>query len=200
MRITLSIFIEANIEAINNFLYKNNSLEYFLITPYFTNDDHEIDLKRYFNESLLNLNCQADKFLLFITPLAFDSNICLYFFDTNSLIQDYLFPSIDTFKHQTINIFYNCFDYYILYNYTLVKLVNEIIYPNETAEIVNKFYCEECRSETDVLLFNYIKDFLYCKECVRKLINSTLTNRVLHFLNENYFNLECKIGLIIRLL
>lgn len=192
MRIALSIFIEANIETINNFLYKNNSLEYFLITPYFTNDNHEIDLTKYFEESLLNLDCQADRLLLFLAPLAFDTNLCLYFFDSNYLIQDYLFQSTDSTNNPTINIFYNCYDYFILYNNFQAKQIPDKINQDEIAQIINRFYCEECKSDTDILLFNYINDFCYCKECIRKLINSTMTNRVLNFLNENYFNLECK--------
>ena len=145
------------------------------------------------------MNCQADKILYFLAPILFDINLTILFFDNNSLINQYTFTN-STGINDSLTLFYHCNDYYILYSINdSSSLFNHFEY-NDVVTFYKNQFCDECKKDTSKLVFNYIKNFVFCGECIRKLINYVMSRRISNFLDEQYFNLECKDSLKVRLL
>ena len=111
--------------------------------------------------------CQADKY--FISWLLFSSTLIwlYYFFDNNSLINQYNFTNSTGINH-SLTLFHHCNDYYIFYS---INNSSSLFNHFESNDVVTFYKNDECKKDTSRLVSNYIKKFVYCGECIWKLIN-----------------------------
>ncbi len=154
---------------------------------------------------MLSLNCEEDAFILGLMPVIFKINLNLIILQGKENEEKCDSIMMNTFNSKYENIFLlNCFNgYSIIYTGDLVDVMkaNEIEdkyleAENATQErvtVIKGSKCINCNKKKETLKFSHLSDFLICKACVQKYINSLILKRVKDFIKENLRNKECKL-------
>ncbi|MCP4648564.1 MAG: hypothetical protein GY853_00605 [PVC group bacterium] len=167
-------------------------------------------------ESVLNLNSEAERLVLLITALLLNINFkffiaenCNYSPSHSSYIYNnntVIFSSHDENKSPTINLFKRFGHYDIVYPKIFVEQhkmnlyffrYNEATYDKLKIEMgylvkEENVRCLDCHEENSTMIKFPDLNGTVCKECLLIYVKDIMEQRVKYFLSEQYFNLECK--------
>jgi len=210
MRCALAKFIDDNKHSIYN-AETNVAISSLLPSAYINENSifsYKIafDFVGFYDEFLLSMQNEAEKIIIYISPIAFNVNLDLYVLEGVANTEEdaryfkYNFPSNCPFD-PTISLFYRFSHYDKFYSKDTLELFKEIL-SNFEKEVDNigaetRLYslgiipCERCNKETDLIQFTLLQ-FADCKLCITKFINDIISKRVKNYINEGYINLECK--------
>ena len=167
----------------------------------------------FYNEFLLSMHNEAEKIIIYISPIAFNINLDLHVLegvDNNEIGTKYFkhhFPSSSPF-YPTVSLFYRFSHYDKFYSKEMMESYKDILindYKEQNIDLENRIIslgivpCERCKSETELIQFVIIQ-YADCKQCIIKFIHELITKRIKNYINESYNNLECIENIKVRLL
>ena len=158
---------------------------------------------------MLALNCEEDNFILGLIPVIFRINLNIIILQGAKEEEkcDSLILNNYNIKLDNIFLLNNFNGYSIIYTGEALQKLKEVLIDENYLEaplsnvdrigIVTGSKCVNCNKKKDTLKFAHIDDFLVCKSCVQKYINSLILKRVKDFIKENLRNKECKYSFLI---
>jgi len=216
MRIVLAEYINENKDKIYN---TESQIQIGILLPSDYIYDNRFDFEGFFDDFLLNMHNEAEKIIIYLSPIIFEVDLKLYILEgAASLHPEKLhfhkqdFPCLlsnnsinNTGPSRKISLFYRFSHYDKFYTKEMLnhndKYLHSYIIPSFEEEeglavnyvkVVGELDCEECKSlKAEVIEFAHIKYFSICKVCLIKYIYKIMINRVKFFISENFNNREC---------
>ena len=162
---------------------------------------------------------EADKLIYFITPLILDVNLNIFYIGGTTIKADnvdmnqsnlQLFRRYVCFNENNaydLNILYRFWHYDCCYLQNFInafsiplfslnfnydesnykKLCTSTGYVHKENDFIE---CSNCNEINEQIIFPDQNNYI-CKNCTKKQIKDGMSQRLTHFINENYTNLEC---------
>lgn len=170
-------------------------------TSYLANKS--INLKGYLEELMLALKCEEDNFILGLCPVIFGININIIILQgaKDEEICESIILNNYNIKNDNLFLMNNFNGYSIIYTGEFLEQIKKLEIDENYIEaplsqtdrviLIKGSRCVNCNKKKDTLKFIHMTDFLICKTCVQKYINSLILKRVKDFIKENLRNKEC---------
>jgi hypothetical protein len=202
MRIALYKYIEAN----KNKLYNTESqIEIGNLLPSAYIRDSGYNFKRFYDEFLLSMNNEAEKIIIYLSPIIFEVNMDLYIFEGTAKVdkrnitffKQYI-PSIFN-ENLKINMLYRLAHYDLLYSINIIDNFNKLMYfksynsPDRSSrvKIIGEEDCETCKKKSQIVEFSHMQGVQLCKSCLTDYLKKVIMTRIKSYTSENYNNIEC---------
>jgi hypothetical protein len=190
MRVALYKYIEGN----KNKIYEGIELGNLLPNEYIT--DAGYDFQKFYDEYLLEMHNEAEKIIIYLSPIIFKVNLELYSLSDGKNQNILNFNCYDE-KAAKISLFYTQSHYDKIYTNELLQILLNISFNinehdgNERIIELEPINCSACKKSSIIITFSHMKDYIICKNCLVTYLLDDINTRYKLYVDQNYNNIEC---------
>lgn len=173
------------------------------------------NFKAYIDDCLLAMNNEADKIVVYLSPIVFDINLDLYILEGAANMKKNIsffkqtFPcllgenKLNTFT-STITLFYRFNHYDTFYTaevmrehghsitFSIFDQTKIVDASKQRITVLASVNCDVCSRNSELLLFQHMPGLSLCKLCLIDFTNKLILKRSKNFASEFFNNKECK--------